>query len=354
MKDSLSRELTLDTYSRRRFCRTSSSKWTQATVFSVILLIVASSCPVNCLTFILPHSEASGSEQPLQPQCDYQSCLPQNIVLNRLPCPEATQVQQCMSQSRKTCRGDLSYHTNFAMIKKYVLDNCRSPPKESSSSSMVERQSAISTTLKVRSGDSKSLVQNLTKQHQRVWMTSMNPKTESTASPTPLSPMLPPYMMTEGFDRAHHSVSQSQADYQQYCLTAAYNFSVGKHVMPNVHMKKRTQPSSLLSALPTSSSSYLYKSPSLTSDPYSNRYPRDTTGTFQDATSSVFKPPSVKDPSLTCIIFGDPHLRTFDSRYQTCNSVGARSMIEHPLFDVQVTSTRLQGKLNNIHAMSRS
>lgn len=51
-------------------------------------------------------------------------------------------------------------------------------------------------------------------------------------------------------------------------------------------------------------------------------------------------------PSLTCMIFGDPHLRTFDSRYQTCSLLGARSLIEHPLFDVQITNTRLQDQFN--------
>lgn len=57
-----------------------------------------------------------------------------------------------------------------------------------------------------------------------------------------------------------------------------------------------------------------------------------------------YKPVAPMTPSLTCMIFGDPHLRTFDSRYQTCSLLGARSLIEHPLFDVQITNTRLQGK----------
>ncbi|KAH9402847.1 hypothetical protein TYRP_015609 [Tyrophagus putrescentiae] len=59
-----------------------------------------------------------------------------------------------------------------------------------------------------------------------------------------------------------------------------------------------------------------------------------------------YKPVAPMTPSLTCMIFGDPHLRTFDSRYQTCSLLGARSLIEHPLFDVQITNTRLQDQFN--------
>ena len=63
--------------------------------------------------------------------------------------------------------------------------------------------------------------------------------------------------------------------------------------------------------------------------------------------------PSVKQlmppsPPLTCIIYGDPHLRTFDNLYQTCRCSGAWPLIDHPLFAVQITNSRIKGILNEI------
>lgn len=43
---------------------------------------------------------------------------------------------------------------------------------------------------------------------------------------------------------------------------------------------------------------------------------------------------------LLCTMFGGPHVRTFTDKYQTCLLQGARPMIDHPLFAVQVTSAR--------------
>lgn len=44
--------------------------------------------------------------------------------------------------------------------------------------------------------------------------------------------------------------------------------------------------------------------------------------------------------SLTCIIFGDPHLRTLDGHFETCKCQGAWPLIDHPLFAVQITNSR--------------
>lgn len=39
-----------------------------------------------------------------------------------------------------------------------------------------------------------------------------------------------------------------------------------------------------------------------------------------------------------CGLFGDPHLRTFDGRYQTCRVRGAWQVIENPFFTIMVTN----------------
>lgn len=39
-----------------------------------------------------------------------------------------------------------------------------------------------------------------------------------------------------------------------------------------------------------------------------------------------------------CGLFGDPHLRTFDGRYQTCRIHGAWQVIENPFFSIMVTN----------------
>jgi len=39
-----------------------------------------------------------------------------------------------------------------------------------------------------------------------------------------------------------------------------------------------------------------------------------------------------------CGLFGDPHLRTFDGKYQTCRIHGAWQLIENPFFSIMVTN----------------
>jgi hypothetical protein len=62
-------------------------------------------------------------------------------------------------------------------------------------------------------------------------------------------------------------------------------------------------------------------------------------------TVPTIKPSVPPSPPLTCIIFGDPHLRTFNNQYQTCKCLGAWPLIDHPLFAVQITNSRIKGIL---------
>ncbi len=64
---------------------------------------------------------------------------------------------------------------------------------------------------------------------------------------------------------------------------------------------------------------------------------------FMSTTVPTIKPSVPPSPPLTCIIFGDPHLRTFNNQYQTCKCLGAWPLIDHPLFAVQITNSRIKG-----------
>lgn len=48
--------------------------------------------------------------------------------------------------------------------------------------------------------------------------------------------------------------------------------------------------------------------------------------------------PEVIGDSVFCALFGDPHVRTFDGRYQTCRARGAWPLIDNAFLAVQVTS----------------
>lgn len=56
---------------------------------------------------------------------------------------------------------------------------------------------------------------------------------------------------------------------------------------------------------------------------------------------------------LLCSIFGDPHVRTFTNRFQTCQIQGAWPMMDHPLFAVQVTSSKDSSTLNHIPGITK-
>lgn len=56
---------------------------------------------------------------------------------------------------------------------------------------------------------------------------------------------------------------------------------------------------------------------------------------------------------LLCSIFGDPHVRTFTNRFQTCRVQGAWPMMDHPLFAVQVTSSKDFSTLNHITGITK-
>lgn len=55
----------------------------------------------------------------------------------------------------------------------------------------------------------------------------------------------------------------------------------------------------------------------------------------------------LKGTPLTCLIYGDPHLRTLTQEFQTCRCLGAWPLIEHPLFAVQITNSRFKDKFQS-------
>ena len=46
-----------------------------------------------------------------------------------------------------------------------------------------------------------------------------------------------------------------------------------------------------------------------------------------------------------CALFGDPHLRTFDNRHQTCKVQGAWPLVNNEHLTVQVTNDRVENSL---------
>ena len=63
---------------------------------------------------------------------------------------------------------------------------------------------------------------------------------------------------------------------------------------------------------------------------------------FSDKTSDdTHGKKSDDEEALICSVFGDPHLRTFHNEFLTCRILGAWPLVEHPLFAVQVTNSKI-------------
>lgn len=54
-----------------------------------------------------------------------------------------------------------------------------------------------------------------------------------------------------------------------------------------------------------------------------------------------------------CSLFGDPHIRSFDNKFQTCMILGAWPMVDHPLFAVQVMNSRSSDPLHLVSGLRR-
>lgn len=430
-------------FRRRRKVKVNFSHYHLLTTFTLITFLCLLPSPVHSLPFISSTQTNGASPETSNGDCEMGSCFggsgnaQPNLI--SMPCPALKALHQCLKTLK--CNGNLQYHT-FQWMVRNSKRRCRSgagdnqkvhhhhnsrsnrrqqsrtPPKEQ----QPPPQQPSSTPSLLRSGEASfaSFQQQL-----------INSGKQSTHPLSVLSPPGPSLPSPPPF--SHTSAPQNSLPWktvsEQYCLSAAYNFTIGEPVVDSVHFaaiaykqssvavanpEEQFQLASQLAYSKTAVSSF--SEDETMQNAFSRRgrrlQRRDTTenaridaemkrrlgdafkdyfrgqmqqhkhnpskpeeGSLQEqiglqqhqqaarayrdtSTSSSskpdaqtnrltdlhYKPVAPMTPSLTCMIFGDPHLRTFDSRYQTCSIVGARSLIEHPLFDVQITNTRLQGK----------
>lgn len=245
-------------------------------LFLAIILLLFTMCSV-C------HSQPFPLDSLGEPggsiKCPLNQCKTSSLNSQLASCNSILSLSNCIASLPKECRGVLQYHMLTSILEK-KRKQCRSQH----------------TLLPVRSADS-----SLNHQQQ----------------------------LSKG---ATVNLVISKPKYFQYCLSAAYNYTIGIDVLPNIPSRKSQQPP-VLFEYPAKRRKFARES----------RAGSDLSAE-QSATTGGFKPNPPMNPSLTCIIYGDPHIRTFHSQYQTCNCLGARSLIEHPLFDVQITNTQLNGK----------
>jgi hypothetical protein len=153
----------------------------------------------------------------------------------------------------------------------------------------------------------------------------------------------------------------------QTCLSAAYNYTINGNHSSNTPIDERTR---LLNEQNMRTTSHPRKNRNR------GRRERDVNSKFvpisgetvdldEDIDKNEFDSnpisstvPSVKplmppSPPLTCIIYGDPHLRTFDNTYQTCRCSGAWPLIDHPLFAVQITNSRIKGSSPQVTGVTK-
>lgn len=54
-----------------------------------------------------------------------------------------------------------------------------------------------------------------------------------------------------------------------------------------------------------------------------------------------------KKPHRFCGLFGDPHLRTYDGKYQTCRIRGAWQVVDNPFFGIMATNAPVYNSTAN-------
>lgn len=270
--------------------------WLTWLLLILSLYTVCHSQPLTDLLSSVPDSEPAST-------CPLSQCYSGS---SQISCHSINVINACIRALPQWCHGVLEYHTLNTILQK-TKARCSRP------------------SVPVRSGDSFAFHQMLNKRVPSIQSTVTN---------------------------RNHQMPISNSKFLQYCLSAAYNYTIGSDVTANiVTSSKKTSSQFDLSAEGTNRARKnrkihhrvhrdIERQNDLNIDNSQTNSKQINTDVQNDFS---YKPQQPMTPSLTCIIFGDPHIRTFDSRYQTCNCLGARSLIEHPLFDVQITNTQILG-----------
>lgn len=344
-----------------------------------------------CLTLLMFHSliimvAAAPAHDPTV--CDFNECIGGNPI-DRIGCSDLKSVHRCLRAFKTVCHSDLLFRSLHSMVRKRLHNSCQeSTPKQRRNrhqqghprepDDFYNVDESHNNHPRVRSGDhGVPAGQNVNKQ----------PKIYHSSGGVAFSPP-----MSNGGKRTqpeeHEGTVPNSWDTkskvkpfeirEQYCLGAAYNFTIGQPIRslaaiysdydnnairpihdddrlttinsqivnrPNYrkHRARRQAWEQTESILHTFQDRLPGKVASLL-PPASFAALSSASSSASASSSNNFKPVQPMTPSMSCMIFGDPHLRTFDSNYQTCNCLGTRSLIEHPLFDVQITNSKITSK----------
>nr|XP_027198487.1 homeobox protein 13-like [Dermatophagoides pteronyssinus] len=358
------------------------SKLFNIIIMMLMIIIIGHNHCINCQPLLSSTNDQtpSLSSSSLLSSTTTNSCQ-ENIKhcsltsLDRLSCTKIKQLKQCLDNLKHICHGSIHYHSISSFVDHKSIDNCRIDNNHS------------------KQNQNKNQNHNQNKNRRRQRNRLQNPNHQSSTQRPPIRSMYPPsppessnhQAVKSGVHNHHHhghhrknplvnvplSSSSSSLDndksvnnknhnkkpeYFQYCLQAAYNFTIGlplnrknfneiNHHYQQQQQRYKRQESNMDLMYFSHNQQQRYREKSINN--HNNRNNRLNETTVQLATELIYKPIHPMTPSLTCIIFGDPHLRTFDSKYQTCNCLGTRSMLEHPLFDVQITNSKIFDQFNS-------
>ncbi|CAG2163034.1 unnamed protein product [Oppiella nova] len=249
-------------------------------------------------------------------------------------CALVNAYQHCLRSIGKSCRGNLEFHTLQTLLKNWKHErNCTNAM---TTGAVVYRPQSVASSQR-KSG------QSVVVQNQQQWHQNQQKIVE-------------------------------QQELLQQCLSAAYNYTINTDlsVPIDVRTDHRTQRVVTTSGpkrsrgrvvrdngLMASESSvktnfFPIRGETIDSDVDEDINNNDfSSSSPMPSTVPTVKPSAPPSPPLTCIIYGDPHLRTFNNEYQTCRCSGAWPLIDHPLFKVQITNSRIKGANPQVTGVTR-
>lgn len=286
--------------------------------FLLLMLIFIFVWPSKIL--IMVNSQPQ-STNPVSCQQNIEHCLNGNSF-ERLPCSMIKPVQQCLERTKNVCVGHISYHTLLALVTKGQCNRNYNSPFNSRNSHHHHNHHHLH-----QQPPTRSMSSGLT-WHQQLSSFSSNHNSK--------------YGNNGGI--GHEVIFRTnKPEYFQYCLEAAYNYTIGTRIISRnnyISEQQKLQSQIFFRHRRLKRQSEISMIQKKTNEIQRSKLSESA---IRMASDLIYKPIQPMTPSLTCIIFGDPHLRTFDSRYQMCNCTGTRSLLEHPLFDVQITNSQIQG-----------